>query len=145
MIKTLLSILCLLTCLTSMAQSPAENDVLQLSSRIFKWEVNNDFDSLNNILSDKFLVVSSAGETQNKKEYLGRLSGGNFAHRQINIEQNISTVAGNTATVIGKGVFIVVVSGKEAILHLSFMEVFTWEGSQKSWQLLAIYANRLPN
>ena len=127
-----------------MAQSQSENEVINLSKAIFKWEVENKFDSLGNLMTENFKVVSSSGAIQNKKEYLERLTSGNFFHKRIDVEQNIATINTNTATVVGKGTFVVVVSGKEATLHLSYMKVFTRNDSKQAWKLMALYASRLP-
>ncbi len=142
--KTFMFILASLVCFTSAAQSPAGQNLLQLSAQIFKWEVNNNMDSLGNIMAENFTVVSSSGAVQTKSEYLARLTSGSFFHNRIDIEQNNAAITNNTGIVTGKGFFVVTNAGKQSTLHLSYMEVFTRFRKKDKWKLLAIYANRLP-
>jgi len=125
------------------AQSKEEAAVLGLSKQIFAWEVDNKIDSLANLFDEKFVVVSSSGETQSKKQYITRLKSGSFNHNGIEVEENTAMVVNNTAMVIGKGKFTVTVSGNNKLLHLSYTEVFTRAGATKPWKLLAMHATML--
>ena len=125
------------------AQSTKENEVLELSGKIFSWEVGNKINLLAGVLNDKFSVVTSHGEIQNKEQYLKTLSSGNFKHDSITVEQRMVTLVNNTATVIGKGWFHMSVSGNKLHRHLSYMEVFVKE--DKGWQIIALYASALPD
>src|SRR3954454_19873411 len=104
---------------TAFSQTAAEKEVLNLSHQIFQWETSNEFDLLENIFHNKFLVVSSSGESQTKAQYIARLRSGNFVHNNIDVQQDTSIVEYNTATVIGKGIFTVTVSGNKVSLPLS--------------------------
>lgn len=143
MIKTSLLAILLLTGSQSFSQSTSEKEVLQLSDAIFKWEVENKIDSLENVFHEKFIVIGSDGSSQLKNQYIERLKSGSFVHDSINIEENSAIVSKNTAIVSGKGKFAVTVSGKKVELHLSYMEVFERENSKKAWKVLAMKANIL--
>jgi len=52
------------------SQSKSEAEVLNLSNKIFGWEVENNITSLGGLLSEKFKVVNSRGEIQTKEQYL---------------------------------------------------------------------------
>lgn len=95
------------------------------------------------MLNEKFKVVNSRGEIQNKEQYLTTLRSGNFKHDSIAIEQSTVTLVNNTATVIGKGWFHMTVSGNKLHRHLSYMEVFAKD--DKGWKLIALYASVLPD
>ncbi len=141
--KTILLLTLLFTGLQSFSQTSSEKEILQLSNDIFKWEVGNKIDSLEKVFHEKFVVVSSDGNSQLKSAYINSLKSGAFVHDNINIEENSAIVSDNTAIVTGKGKFSVTVSGKKIELHLSYMEVFTRTDSENSWQVIAMKANIL--
>jgi hypothetical protein len=89
------------------SQSPAETDVLKISSKVFQWEVESKIASLNSVFDEKFVAFTSSGDHQIKKQYLAGMQSGKVIHNSIDIEENIATVTDNTATVGGKGRFIV--------------------------------------
>ncbi|MEN9980892.1 MAG: hypothetical protein RL542_679 [Bacteroidota bacterium] len=143
MIKKCLIAVLLLTGLQSFSQTTSEKEVLQLSADIFKWEVENNFTALDTIFHEQFVVFSSNGMNQFKKDYIKRLQSGAFIHNSINVEENKATVTENTAVVIGKGRFAVTVSGNKADLHLDYIEVFTRKDGASPWKALAIKATIL--
>jgi hypothetical protein len=125
------------------AQSKEEAKVLDLSKQIFTWEVDNKIDSLAGLFDEKFVVVSSNGESQSKNQYIARLKSGNFIHNSIDVEENTASVVNNTAVLVGKGKFTVTVLGNIRSLHLSYTEVFTRPETKKPWKLLAMHASML--
>jgi hypothetical protein len=129
--------------LSGFGQSVSETVLLKLSSKIFEWEVTGKIDSLDNVFYPTFIVVSSDCSFSQKEVYFKRLKSGNFIHNSIDIEDNSALIAGNTATVVGKGNFNITVSGTKLALHLSFMEVFTREAADKPWKVLAMKASKL--
>lgn len=141
--KVLAIVMILFSCSKSFGQSNTENEVLNLSAKIFNWEVQNKIDSLQKVFHKKFIVVSSDGSSSKKDDYLKRLQSGGFIHNNITVEENSAAVSGNTATVVGKGKFDVTISGKQVSLRLSYLEVFTRETAQKEWQVLAMKASVL--
>ncbi|MFV5697399.1 nuclear transport factor 2 family protein [Flavobacterium sp. ZT3R17] len=143
--KNILTIAFFLLASHVFAQSQTETEILKLSNQIFKWEVENKIDSLENLFDDKFIVVSSNGEFKTKKQYINTLKSGDFIHNRIDVEENTATVINNTATVVGKGSFTVTISGKVVVLHLSYMEVFTRPNPKKLWKIMAMHASVLPN
>ena len=126
------------------AQSTDEVIITRLSGKLFQWELANNTDSLEKLWNDKFLLISSAGEVQNKQQYLSNLKSGNFIHNNIETEQSSSTVVNGTGTVVGKGKFTVTVSGKRMTLQLSYLEVYS-KDNNGSWTLLALHASVLKN
>lgn len=126
-----------------MAQSQTEVGVEQLSKNIFSWEVDNKINLLEDLLSDKFKVVTSRGDIQTKEQYLATLRSRDVKHDSIIVEQNMVTLVGNTATVIGKVWFHITASGNKLHRHLSYMEVFVKD--DKGWKLVALYASVLPD
>lgn len=140
MIKQALIAVLLLTVFQSFSQTTSEKEVIQLSADIFKWEVENNFTALETIFHEQFVVFSSSGMNQFKKDYLIRLQSGNFIHNSIIVEENKATVTENTAVVTGKGRFGVTVSGNKADLHLDYIEVFTRKDAISPWKVLAMKA-----
>lgn len=138
--KTLIAVAFLIG-FRSFSQTTSEKEVLQLSADIFKWEVENNFTALENIFHEQFVVFSSNGMNQFKKEYMLRLQSGNFIHNSILVEENKATVTENTAVVTGKGKFGVTVSGNKIDLHLDYIEVFTRKDTASAWKVLAMKAH----
>jgi hypothetical protein len=143
--KAIITALILLISTSVFAQSPAESNLLKLSAKIFRWEVENKFDSLKNTLADRLVVLNSAGATQTKPEYITRLKSGAFVHNDIQVEQSAAVVSDNTGTVTGKGIFKVTVNGKPSAMHLTYLEVFTRSSSKTEWKLLALHASVIPD
>lgn len=143
--RTCLTTVILLLSTITFAQSQDESNLLKLSAKIFKWEVESKFDSLENTLADRLVVLNSAAGTQTKTQYIARLKGGNFVHNEIEIEQSTAVISGNTGIVTGKGIFNVTANGKQSRLHLTYMEVFTQSSSYKEWTLLAMHASVIPD
>jgi hypothetical protein len=141
--KTFLLFMALSISFQSFSQTSSEKELLKLSKKIFKWEVDNKIDSLANVFHEKFVVLSSDGGKQFKSDYLNRLKSGNFIHDSIDVEEDMATVSGNTAIITGKGKFTVTISGKKVALHLSYLEVFTRSNPKKPWQVLAMKANSI--
>jgi hypothetical protein len=143
--KASLNALLLIISTTLFAQSNEELNLLKLSGKIFSWEVESKFDSLENTLSDRLVVLNSAGGTQTKSEYVARLKSGDFVHNDIHVEQSAAVISGNTGTVTGKGMFKVTVNGKQSAMYLTYLEVFTRPSSRTEWKLLALHASIIPN
>lgn len=141
--KALTVAIILLSGFKSFGQQNTESELLNLSAKIFSWEVQNKIDSLEKVFNEKFIVVSSDGSSSRKDDYLKRLRSGNFIHNNITVEESNAIVSNNTATVVGKGKFDVTVSGKQVSLKLSYIEVFTRENQNKEWQVLAMKASVL--
>ena len=126
------------------AQASEEAVVLTVSEKLFKWEVENNIDSLDQLWDEQFVVVGGAGDVQTKQQYLATLRSGNFVHNNIVVEENTARVANGTATVVGKGKFTVTISGNKVTLRLSYIEVYT-KNREGRWKLLALHATVLPN
>lgn len=141
--RTIFIVIILLLSPKLFAQTIDESNLFNLSRSFFKLEVENNIDSLETILHEKFVAVSSTGSIQNKSQYTDRLKNGNFVHNRIDIEESKVTLSENTATVIGKGKFTITVSGTTNTLHLSYMLVFTRSNPDNAWKLLALKANAL--
>jgi hypothetical protein len=125
------------------AQSKIENEVTNLSKSLFNWEINNNIDSIDNLLHSQLVVVNSKGETQSKIQYLATFKSGTMTHNSIEIEESKTTILNNTAIVAGKGIFNITASGNNMIRHLSYIETFV--KTKDGWKLLALKASVLPN
>ena len=64
--KRLCSIIAIVFTIQVYGQSPAETEIIKLSNRIFKWEVENKIDSLEKLFDEKFVVVNGSGESKFK-------------------------------------------------------------------------------
>lgn len=141
--KIYLSVVMLLLSINSFSQSATENEVLKISSQFFRWEVENKIDSVASILAEQFVAASSDGSVITKKDYIERLSAGNFTHNAITVSEQSAVISGNTAIVIGAGKFDMTVSGRQRISQLSYIEVFIRERNGKPWKMLALKASAI--
>lgn len=141
--KFSITILLLFTCSIIFAQSKSENEVTNLSKSLFKWEVENKIDSIDNLLNEQLVVVNSKGETQSKTQYLATFKSGTMTHNSIEIEESKTTILDNTAIVAGKGIFNITAGGNIMIRHLSYIETFI--KTKDGWKLFALKASVLPN
>ena len=141
--KHIIAIILLFTSSIIFAQSKNENKITELSKSLFRWEVENKIDSIDNLLHEQLIVVNSKGETQSKLQYLATFKGGAIIHNSIAIEESKTTVLNNTAIVAGKGIFNITAGGNNIIRHLSYIETFI--KTKNDWKLIALKASVLPN
>lgn len=141
--KVYFSVIMLLLSINCFCQSSTENEVLEISRQIFRWEVENKIDSVANILAEQFVAASSDGSVITKKDYIERLSARNFTHNAITVSEQSAVISGNTAIVIGAGKFDITVSGRQRISQLSYIEVFIRERNGKPWKMLALKASAI--
>ena len=125
------------------AQSKIENEVTNLSKSLFNWEINNNIDSIDNLLHSQLVVVNSKGETQSKIQYLATFKSGTMTHNSIEIVESKTTILNKTAIVAGKGIFNITAGGNNMIRHLSYLETFV--KTKDGWKLLALKASVIPN
>ncbi len=102
------------------SQTKEETEILNISKKIFNWEVENKIDSVEKIFNEKLVVIGTDGNIQNKTAYINRLKSGAFTHDSITVEENAATITSNTAIVMGKGKFNVTSSSKK-IFAASFV------------------------
>ncbi|MCC7525309.1 MAG: nuclear transport factor 2 family protein [Chitinophagaceae bacterium] len=141
--KVYFSVIMLLLSINCFCQSSTENEVLEISRQIFRWEVENKIDSVANILAEQFVAASSDGSVITKKDYIERLSARNFTHNAITVSEQSAVISGNSAIVIGAGKFDITVSGRQRISQLSYIEVFIRERNGKPWKMLALKASAI--
>jgi hypothetical protein len=125
------------------SQSTSETAVLDISKKIFQFEVSGKIDSLSEIFDDNLTILSSSGLSKTKIEYLADLKAGKPVHNSIDIKEASVKITGHTAVLTGKGIFVVSVNQVQATFTLSYMEVFTED--HNSWKLLGLHASRLAN
>ncbi len=141
--KKLFLLVVVFTSVQLFAQTNTEKEVLSVSKQIFRLEVENKIDSLENLMHEKLTVVNSKGETLNKQQYIATFRSGSFVHNSIDIEENTVSLIDNIATVAGKGNFNITAAGNNLIRHLSYIEVFI--KTKTGWKLFALKASVLPN
>ena len=141
--KAKFTILLISTSIFSFGQTNSENEVTNLSKSLFNWEVQNNIDSIDNLLHSQLVVVNSKGEAQSKLQYLATFKSGTMTHNSIEIEESKTTILNNTAIVSGKGFFNITAGGNNVIRHLSYLETFV--KTKDDWKLLALKASVIPN
>lgn len=127
--------------LSLFAQS-SEQTVLDLSKKKFGWMIRLSYDSLESALDDRLLFVHSNGWTETKEEFIQDIKSGKLRYVNIEVTEATARMYANTAIVIGKGKFKVMLEGNELIINLYYTEVYVWKNDK--WLLASRHANRLP-
>lgn len=143
--RTILTAALVMLAVKGFATSSTEKDLVQLSAKVFTWEVENKFDSISTAFDDKFIAYTSSGSRHTKSEYLTTLRSGKIMHDGVELEESEATIINNTATVAGKGKFTVTVNGTKKKIHLSYLEVFIRRNARSPWKMLTLHAGSLNN
>src|ERR1700733_15064840 len=92
------------------SQTPSKTAILNLSKKIFQFEVEGKLDSLADLFDDDLVIVNSGGTKKSKQEYLVDLKSGKPVHNSIEVKEETANLFANTAVVVGKGVFTVTIN-----------------------------------
>ena len=116
-------------------QSVTEKFLLQLHEKKFRWMVEKKLDSLGSILDDRLLYVHSNGWTETAKEVIDDLRSGELIMNSVKVnEAGARVYKNNTAIITGKGLFNVVVNGRDVELNLYYTEVYIKK--KNNWMLV---------
>jgi hypothetical protein len=148
--KTIVFLTIMFTGTNVFAQSGADarniaisDKIVALSNDKFRWEMKNDADSMDNLLDERFVGVSSTGIRRTKKEYLANIKNPTTIHNSMEIQETNVMVFGNTAVLTGKGIFVITSNNVQSTQHLCYMQVFVQTG--KEWKMVALQGSRLPD
>lgn len=139
--KISLFILVSLVFQSTLAQSPAEKQLLDLHSRKFRWMTNKQLDSLSLLLDDRLQYIHSNGWTETRQEVLDDLTSGKLNYTNVTVEEASVRLYDDSAVITGKGVFEVLLDGKPISIHLSYTEVYVRQ--KKQWRLVSRHACKI--
>jgi hypothetical protein len=148
--KTIVFLIIMFAGTSVLAQSGADarniaisDKIIALSKDKFRWEMNNDADSMANMLDEGFIAVSSAGTRRSKNEYLANIKNPATIHNSMDIQETNVSLFGNAAILTGKGLFVITSNNVQSTQHLCYMQVFIDRG--QGWKMVALQGSRLPD
>lgn len=122
-------------------ESATEKFVLKLHEAKFRWMVNKQLDSLNNLLDERVQYVHSNGWVQNKKEVTEDIRSGKLTMTNVKVSEAKARVYKGFVVVNGKGVFSIIMDSKPLDILLLYTEVYAKR--QNGWLLVSRHANKL--
>ena len=139
--KILPTLLFLWTVVIVHAQSKQEQQVLQLSKQKFKWIVEKNNDSLNNVLDDRLSFIHSNGWVQTKKELMDDLASGKLNYVSIEVLSASARLYPKSAVVTGRGKFVATLNGNTNTYELAYTETYVLQ--KREWKLVSRHASRV--
>jgi hypothetical protein len=138
-----LTLLVVLISLSAFAQvNKAEQQILNLSQAKFGWMVQQQLDSLSQILDERVRYGHSNGWVQTKQEVLSDFKSGKLVYSKVVVTDASVRLYKNTAIVMGKGKFDGSINNVSFSLDLLYTEVYVKKGKQ--WLLATRHANKMP-
>lgn len=131
-----------ITCWTGARAQSTEQTVLDLSKKKFGLMTRMSLDSLESILDDRLIFVHSNGWAENRQEFIQDIKSGKLRYQDIQVMEASARIYSNTAILIGKGKFKVLLDGNPLELTLSYTEVYIQKNGK--WLLASRHSNRMP-
>lgn len=133
--KTLLTIAGLLLATLSFAQSNTEAEVKALSKKRIHYLLENKVDSLATIYDQNSMTIHSNGMIKTTVEHLDDVRNGRPVYKSIEIGEATVKDFGNTAILVGKGVFKIAMNGQETSYNMAYTEVYLKRNG--GWKLIS--------
>jgi uncharacterized secreted protein with C-terminal beta-propeller domain len=126
---------------SSLAQSSKEQEVLSLSEKKFKWMINLNMDSLENILDENVMYVHSNGWSQNKHEIIEDFKTKKLVLNKIEILETKIRNFENTYVVNGVGIIAGEIDSNPFSVKLNYSEVYVYKN--RKYFLFSRHANKI--
>ena len=126
---------------SALAQSSKEQEVLSLSEKKFKWMINLNMDSLENILDENVMYVHSNGWSQNKHEIIEDFKKKKLVLNKIEILETKIRNFENTYVVNGVGIIAGEIDSNPFSIKLNYSEIYIYKN--KHFFLLSRHANKI--
>jgi hypothetical protein len=124
------------------AGATAVDDVLAAERERIAALVNDDFATLDRIMSAGLAYGHSNGTLETKAEYLATLKSGRLKYQAMEHAQPVVRIFGETAVVQGTSKVRAISVGVESTVNLRFLLVYVRERGQ--WKFAAWQSTRLP-
>jgi Domain of unknown function (DUF4440) len=136
------AVLAILACRLSLAQTPAENDVLQFERDACKAFLDADPAALERVLTADFTLTLSNGEISTRADEIGELRSGKVHYDVFeNYDMKVRLYGDNTAVVLGKTHVKGASEGKPFDRVVQFTDTLIQRDGR--WQLAAGHVSRL--
>jgi uncharacterized secreted protein with C-terminal beta-propeller domain len=126
---------------SALAQRSKEQEVLSLSERKFKWMINLNIDSLENILDENVLYVHSNGWSQNKHEIIEDFKTKKLVLNKVEILETKIRNFENTYVVNGVGIIAGEIDSNPFSVKLNYSEVYVYKN--RKYFLFSRHANKI--
>lgn len=133
--KTLLIIVSFLIATRSFAQSTTEGQLKALSQKRVDWLLAGNLDSLKNLYDANSITIHGNGMMRGRQEHLDDIKSGRPIYKKIDLTQSTVKDFGDTAVLVGKGVFQIAMNGQNMTYNMTFTEVYKKE--KAGWKLIA--------
>lgn len=121
-------------------RSKAEQEVLKQLDNWIAALKRGDMATLNRIVADDFMIITSDGGQLNKEQDLEPIKSGDLKFEAITTEGVKVSVYGETAVVTGIAAFKIVYKGKASDIRERFFDVYQKRKGQ--WQVIASRSTR---
>ena len=139
--KTLLSVWLISSIsMASLAQTTAEQAVMDVEKQRFEAQVKKDVPALEKLLGDDLVYTHSNGNTDGKASYIQSIKDGKSQYDEIKSEEMKVRMYGKTAVING---VCAVKMPTNPNLRLRYTDVYVKRKGQ--WQLVAWQSFRMPN
>lgn len=139
--KTITLAVLILSTLTVFSQTKQEREVLKLSRDKFRWLVQKNSDSLNQVLEERLSYIHSNGWIQTKKELIEDLQSGKLTYNSITVVQDSIRLYTKSAVVTGRGKFVATLNGTTNTFDLAYTETYVLQ--KRTWKLVSRHASKV--
>lgn len=139
--KSLLLIAGLFVTTFSFAQSPTESEIKDLSQKRVQWLLKGNVDSLVNLYDENSVTIHGNGMIRTTSEHINDIKSGRPVYKSIDIQESSVKDFGNTAVLVGKGVFSISINGQNMTQNMVFTEVYLKKNGQ--WKLISRQASQV--
>ena len=119
---------------------PRSQEVLTLSSNLWKWMADKNADQLEKLFHDNAMFVHMGG-TWGKSQEVGIIRGGMIHYKHADIKDTSVRFADNTAIVLTDMNLLAVVGGNEVTNHFMVTEVYA--NINGKWKLASLSFTKL--
>lgn len=118
----------------------AEQEVIDLSKKKWRWMSERDIDALDALFHEKSVFVHMGGSWGKERE-LDIIKSGGIHYKQADIHEVSVNIIGATAVLLNRITLLAVVGGNEVTNPFMVTEVYVQQ--EGSWKLASLSFNRL--
>lgn len=120
--------------MSTLAQSKAETEILNLSMEKFRWKTEGRIDLVEDLFDDELVFIHLTGHITSKKEWINQMRSRSFVYDKIVQKEAAVKVYGDTAVLVGKAYFTV---NGGSLYKLIYTEVYTKKNEK--WKLVNLH------
>ena len=139
--KSFFSIIAILFTSALFGQSNTESEIKKLSGKRVEWLLQNNVDSLVSLYDENSITIHGNGMIRTTAEHINDIKSGRPTYKSIEIKEASVKDFGNTAVLVGKGIFSISINGQEMTQNMVFTEVYIKKNNQ--WKLISRQASQL--